>query len=132
DFTGSAGARLDGDRALASRAELGAAARKIKTAVDLGQLYNDYYEEGLRLFPMKATFAGDHRYNDQLPNSLSEEYRAAVKVFFERYLARLHQFDRGTLPPKEQVHYDVLEWECEIELASFRFSTELMPMNQMS
>ncbi len=31
---------------------------------ELSTLFNDYYEERLKLFPLEATSIGDNRYND--------------------------------------------------------------------
>ena len=50
------------------------------TATDqLQQLMEDYYEEKLQLYPLGATYQGDKRYNDYLPNSLSDEFMAKEK-----------------------------------------------------
>ena len=43
---------------------------------NVAKLFADYYEERLRLYPTEATFAGDDRYNDQLPNNITEGFRA--------------------------------------------------------
>lgn len=40
----------------------------------LHQLFEDYYEDRLKLFPLEATAQGDPRYNDQLPNSVSMSF----------------------------------------------------------
>ena len=42
----------------------------------------NYYREGLRLFPVKATFAGDNRYNDLLHNDIGPDHRAMVKAYY--------------------------------------------------
>jgi hypothetical protein len=48
-------------------------------------LLTDYSEEGLKLYPLKATSMGDNRYNDQMPNFLSDEFVNAEKAYFEKY-----------------------------------------------
>ena len=63
----------------------------------------DYYEERLRLYPMEATMAGDDRYNDQLPNNLTEEFRAAEVAFYQKYLAALSPFAHEHLSAGDQL-----------------------------
>ena len=94
------------------------------------KLFADYYEERLRLYPMEATYAGDNRYNDQLPNNLTEEFRASEKAFYQKYLSALKGVDRQRLPAEEQLSCDILQWECEVQLDQLRFPTHLMPINQ--
>jgi hypothetical protein len=48
------------------------------------RLFSDYYEERLKLYPMEATQAGDNRYNDQLPNNLTEEFRGTETAFYQK------------------------------------------------
>jgi uncharacterized protein (DUF885 family) len=99
-------------------------------AADAKAVFSDYHEAYLKLFPMEATLAGDNRYNDLLPNPLSEEHRAAVKELYAKTLARLKEIDRGGLKGSEQVSYDTLKWECEVTLANLEFPTHLVPINQ--
>ncbi|MDQ3395888.1 MAG: DUF885 domain-containing protein [Bacteroidota bacterium] len=98
----------------------------------LETVFEEYYEERLKLFPLEATQAGDNRYNDQLPNDLTDAYQAELIEFFTRYKERLNQYDRETLPETDKVSYDVLKWECDISLEGQKFPMELMPIDQMS
>ena len=43
-------------------------------------LLEQYYEDGLQLNPLNATFAGDNRYNDQFPNVLSDQYLSLIHI----------------------------------------------------
>ena len=94
------------------------------------QLLADYQEGRLQLSPLEATFLGDSRYNDRLPNMLSEEYKEESRAFYQDYLARLQQIDRSALDATEQVSYDVLDWDLHIALQGFDFQTELLPLDQ--
>src|SRR6058998_1350992 len=69
---------------------------------DVASLFAEYHEERLKLYPMEATMAGDHRYDDLLPNNLTESFRAAEAAFYGKYLAALERFDRGRLPAEAQ------------------------------
>ena len=59
---------------LASLLSFASAAGAADQATDLGKLYAEFWEENLKLNPVTATFAGDPRYNGELPNFLSQEY----------------------------------------------------------
>lgn len=96
------------------------------------QLFADYYEERLQLFPLEATLAGDHRYDDRLPNDLTESVRAAQRNFFRRYLRAVQGLDRERLSEQERLSCDILRWQCEAALDSLRFPTHLMPIDQFN
>lgn len=100
------------------------------TAIDFPLLLADYHETGLQLSPLSATYAGDNRYNDQLPNVLAKAYQDSVKAFYQQYLDALAAIDRSSLKGEEQTSYDVLKWECETKLEAMAFKTDLTPMNQ--
>ena len=44
------------------------------------QLLEDYYQESLELYPLNATSQGDNRYNDFLPNDLTDDFRNKEKI----------------------------------------------------
>src|SRR6188472_1987410 len=56
-----------------------------ETPPSLDSLLHAYHEERLKLFPFDATMAGDNRYNDLLPNSLTADFRQQVSDFYSRY-----------------------------------------------
>ena len=93
-------------------------------------LFNQYYEDRLKLYPLEATLAGDNRYNDLLPNNITESYRASLKEFYSTYKNKLLQFNRSELSDENQISYDVLIWECDINLHGLNYLTHLMPINQ--
>lgn len=43
----------------------------VSMSAEFNTLLGNYYEDGLKLNPVMATFAGDNRYNDQFPNPLA-------------------------------------------------------------
>jgi len=95
------------------------------------QMLEDYYEEDLKLNPLKATMAGDNRYNNSFPNSLSDEYQAAVKAYYSNFLNRLEQFREEDLSESEQMSKAILKWECDINLARLSYRQDLFPIDQM-
>lgn len=96
----------------------------------IGKVFEDYHEERLKLYPQEATMAGDNRYDDLLPNNLTDSNRSNLAAFYRKYLTALSRFDRGGLSADEQMSHDVLKWECEINLKQLQFPTHLLPINQ--
>lgn len=101
-----------------------------ETQPSLDSLLNRYHEERLLLSPFDATMAGDNRYNDLLPNTLTAGYRKQVGDFYTRYRTQLTAFDRNALSRDDQMNYDVLLWECDITLEGLKFKDYLTPFNQ--
>jgi uncharacterized protein (DUF885 family) len=102
------------------------------TNAEAARLFADYYEERLKLYPLEATLAGDHRYDNLLPNPITDTYRAALRQFYGRYLEGVTQLARRRtlLSHEEQLSCDILRWECETNLKQLQFPTHLLPLNQ--
>lgn len=99
---------------------------------NLDSLVKVYHEERLKLFPIDATAAGDNRYNDLLPNTLSKAYRNQLLEFYTRIQTALLKFDRNKLKENDQMNYDVLLWECETGIENDQYKSYLLPLNQFS
>ncbi|HEY5612967.1 MAG TPA: DUF885 domain-containing protein, partial [Lysobacter sp.] len=61
-----------------------AAVNQQAKATRLNALYDQYWEEVLKLNPVQATFQGDNRYNDQLPDFGSAAFRQQQHDFTTR------------------------------------------------
>jgi uncharacterized protein (DUF885 family) len=96
----------------------------------LAEVLDRYWEDALVLNPIQATFVGDDRYDDRLPNFLSAEYRARQKAHAERYLAALATFDRARLAGQDRLSLDVLRRDLEEELEGLRFPGWMIPIHQ--
>jgi len=46
---------------------------------EINEVFENYYQESLKLYPLNATRQGDLRYNDFLPNNLTNEFRNKEK-----------------------------------------------------
>lgn len=97
----------------------------------LHELMRNYHQQTLEMNPISATFQGDKRYNDYLPNYLSEEVIAAQKRFYNETLKELNTINANDLNERDQLSKKVLQWECETNLMGMEFPTELLPINQM-
>lgn len=103
-----------------------------KDVVSIDSLFENYYEERLKLYPLEATLAGDNRYNHLLPIDISESFQDTLRDFYTRYKEALKNYDRNSLSEIDQISFDVLNWECDINLEGQQYHFELMPINQFS
>ena len=99
-------------------------------AAELDALYEEYFEEGLKLNPIQATFIGDPRYNDQLPNFLSAEYRQQQHDYNQKYLDRAKAIDPSTLDGQARLSYDIFVRDLAMSIESERFPGWMQPVNQ--
>ena len=100
-------------------------------SIAFNSMLDNYYEEGLELNPLTATFAGDNRFNDQFPNVLSEDHLANVKAYYNNYNEKLKSFDDSNLSDSEKMTKAILQWECDINLDAFNYRADLRPIDQM-
>jgi uncharacterized protein (DUF885 family) len=98
----------------------------------LAALFTNYWEEQARLYPLQATTQGDNRFNDQLPNSGTQEFRQQQRRLYERYRDQLARLDRSKLTAADQTSYDVFQYEMTSRLASLAQPTWTMPFTQFS
>ena len=97
----------------------------------LQTLMQNYHEQILEMNPIGATFQGDTRYNDYLPNYLDDDVIASQKVFYSEILQSLQSINNDNLNERDQLSKKVLKWECETNLMGMAFPKELLPINQM-
>jgi uncharacterized protein (DUF885 family) len=99
-------------------------------AEKLERLYEQYWEETLKLNPIQATFQGDTRYNDQLPNFLTEQSRRENREFIERWLNTIEAIGPQGLEGQARLSYDIFVKGAKDSLEGERFPGHLMPINQ--
>ncbi|MFL6585332.1 MAG: DUF885 domain-containing protein [Luteimonas sp.] len=100
-------------------------------ATRLTTLYAEYWEEMLKLNPVQATFQGDARYNDQLPDFGSAEYREQVRSFNERWLKTIEAVGSEGLQGQDLLSYRIFVDDRRNALDGERFPGWMMPVNQM-
>jgi uncharacterized protein (DUF885 family) len=96
----------------------------------LAALFEQFFEEYLTMDPVLATYIGDNRYNDQLPNYISPEYLARQHDMNERYLAAIRKFDPATLSGEDRISYEIFLRERMRQKESERFPDQLLPLAQ--
>jgi uncharacterized protein (DUF885 family) len=99
-------------------------------AARLDALYAQYWEEYLELNPVAATFQGDPRYNDRLPNFLSEDYRRKTHDFNTRWLERVEAIGPEGLEEKDLISYRIFVRDAKEELAAEEFPDWMLPIDQ--
>lgn len=90
-----------------------------------------FYEEGLKLNPLNATSAGDNRYNNKLPNTLSPGFSTEEKSYYQGFKTKAESYKDIQLNSTQQLSRDILIWDCNINLERLNFREDLTPINQM-
>jgi uncharacterized protein (DUF885 family) len=85
------------------------ATTKSSVAQSLHQLFDSEWEYQMAHNPMRASFLGDRRWNDQWPDvslgAMHEQFQHAHEV-----LNQLHTIDRAQLSQEDQLNYDVFDY----------------------
>ena len=110
--------------------ESGKVLPQARTGKDLNDLFDRYYEERLKLFPLEATSIGDKRYNDLLPVAFTDSYRIRLRDFYDRYLTELSNYNRDSLSENDQLNLDVFEYETKLHRRALNFTDNYTPFNQ--
>jgi uncharacterized protein (DUF885 family) len=90
---------------------------------DLHALFDREWERDLSDNPLSATYLGDPRYNDRLPD-ISQAALAARQAADAKVLDDLSSIPRDALPPAEQLNYDLFRHEYETRKAAVPFHAE--------
>ena len=84
----------------------------------LNKMFDDYYEERLKLFPLEATQNGDNRYNDLLPINITQAYRDTLHNFYSRYLRAVEKYDMAKLDDDDLISYKIFDREMKMQIES--------------
>ena len=101
-------------------------------AAQLNTLYAEFWEENLKLNPVSATFAGDPRYNAELPNFLAPEFEKKERDFEQKYLDRARAIVTNGLTGQDRLSYDIFTLNRESALEDLKFPELLLPVDQFS
>ena len=111
-------------------AQAPAAVQPAERAAQLNALYADFWEAALALNPLQATFVGDARYNDQLPDFFSAEYRAKTEAFNRDWLAKAQAIGSEGLAGQDLLSYEIFVRDLQSEIEGERFPDWQQPLNQ--
>jgi uncharacterized protein (DUF885 family) len=99
-------------------------------AARLDALYAQYWEESLKLNPLQATFQGDSRYNDQLPNFLSPASRDQTHDFNTTWLKKIEAVGPQGLEGQALLSYQIFVRDAKNALEGEKFPGWMQPVNQ--
>jgi uncharacterized protein (DUF885 family) len=99
-------------------------------ATRLSALYAEFWEENLKLNPMSATFAGDQRYNAELPNMLSKEFQQRTHDFQRKYLDGARAIGAEGLTGQDRLSYEIFTLNRESALEDLKYPERLLPVDQ--
>ncbi len=100
-------------------------------SLEINEVFENYYQESLKLYPLNATRQGNMLYNDFLPNNLTDEFRNKEKIYYSNYFNQLKNFDDNKLNKDDKLSKKVMLWECSRNLDRLNFNEHLTPINQM-
>ena len=100
-------------------------------AAQLDKLYAEYWEEVLKMNPIQATFQGDPRYNDLLPDMYSKAFRDESRAFTQRWLGRVEAIGSDGLSGQDLISYEIFVNEAKDSLFAEKFPGWMLPVNQM-
>lgn len=100
-------------------------------AAQLDKLYAEYWEEVLKMNPIQATFQGDPRYNDLLPDMYSKAFRDESRAFTQRWLGRVEAIGSDGLSGQDLISYEIFVSEAKDSLFAEKFPGWMLPVNQM-
>ncbi len=107
-----------------------ATAANVADNPQLATLFEKYWDQNARFFPLEATAQGDNRYNHLLPNDNTKSFRDSLQTFYQQHLDQLHQFDRASLNANDQTSYDIFQYEMQTRLEGLKLNTWMMPFQQ--
>jgi len=100
-------------------------------SLKINKVFENYYQENLKLYPLNATRQGNMLYNDFLPNNLTDEFRNKEKIYYSNYFNQLKNFDDNKLNKDDKLSKKIMLWECSRNLDRLNFNEHLTPINQM-
>lgn len=107
-----------------------AAARTVPKTVQLERLYDEYWDASMRLNPLQATFQGETRYNDQLPNILSAAWRQQSHDFTVEWLGKVEKIGSDGLQGQDLLSYEIFVRDARATLAAEPYPSWMMPISQ--
>jgi uncharacterized protein (DUF885 family) len=115
----------------ATTPEAGSAAATSESAARLRALFDADWERQLADNPILASFVGDKRYNDRLPD-YSAQALAREQAQTRASLAALMAIDPATLSADDQLNHAIYRRQLETQIAGFAFRSDLMLVDQRS
>lgn len=104
--------------------------RQLSTADQLNRVYDEYWDASMRLNPLQATFQGDARHNDELPNILSAAWRQQSHDFTTEWLGKVEKIGPQGLTGQDLLSYQIFVRDAQMSLAAEKYPSWQMPISQ--
>src|SRR5690606_34772096 len=98
-------------------------------ASQLNRIYDEYWDASMRLNPLQATFQGDTRFNDQLPNFLSAASRRQAHDFMLQWRDKVEAVGKDELQSQDLLSYEIFIRDAQLSLAAERYPVWMLPIN---
>ncbi len=105
------------------------AAPEVSATEALNTLFASEWERGLQRDPLGATYLGDNRFNQRLPDVSAAAIEADYSATRDA-LKALKAIDRSAVKASDQLNYDVFAWQLEQSIAEQAFHPERTPISQ--
>jgi uncharacterized protein (DUF885 family) len=99
------------------------------TLSPLHQLFQDQWDAWVRFDPFFATYVGDKRYNDCLPEATEDSYQLWREKLIH-FHKRLQGIDRTSLSLPDQLNYDLFDQLVVNEIAELGFNSQRLPISR--
>ena len=103
-----------------------------EAAARIRALADESWEGQLKLDPLLATQVGDTRYDDRLPDALSDAGREAIRQLAVRTRTGLDAIPRAELRGEDAFTWAVLDEQTRTTLDGLPFDDHLMPLDSLS
>jgi uncharacterized protein (DUF885 family) len=104
--------------------------RQQTKAAQLNRIYDEYWDASMRLNPLQATFQGDSRHNDQLPNILSAAYRQQSHDFTVEWLGKVEKIGPDGLTGQDLLSYEIFVRDARMSVAAEQYPSWMLPVSQ--
>jgi uncharacterized protein (DUF885 family) len=98
-------------------------------AAQLNRIYDEYWDASMRLNPLQATFQGDPRFNDQLPNFLSAASRQQSHDFMVQWLGKVEAVNPEGLQGQDLLSYQIFLRDAQNSLKGEQYPSWMLPIN---
>ncbi|HEY0054177.1 MAG TPA: DUF885 family protein, partial [Pedobacter sp.] len=99
---------------------------------DVSEIFDSYWEDYLKFYPLEATQQGDNRYNGLLVNDQTQQFRDSLGIFYRKYLKEISKVEREELSKNDKLSYDIFIYEINIQLLGLKTNEWMIPFSQFT
>ena len=105
-------------------------ANAMESKTEAAKIFENYYNERMKLFPLEATQNGVNDYNDLMPVDISDSFRDSTARFYQKYQTELAKLDNSKLSETDKMSFNILNYDLATALEGLKFRENLIPLNQ--